>query len=48
MDGPDGPVDLVVRHKLGPPPVRGESLSITVNPETAHLFDPVTGLRLPD
>jgi multiple sugar transport system ATP-binding protein len=48
MDGPDGPVDLVVRHKPGPPPARGESLSITVNPEVAHLFDPVTGLRLPD
>ena len=48
MEGPDGPVDLVVRHKNGPPPVRGENLLLTANVSAAHLFDPGTGRRLSD
>jgi multiple sugar transport system ATP-binding protein len=48
MEGPDGPVDLVVRHPRGAPPVRGENLLITPNPSAAHLFDAGTGRRLPD
>ena len=48
MEGPDGPVDLVVRHRTGPPPLRGENLLITPTPTAAHLFDPITGRRLPD
>jgi multiple sugar transport system ATP-binding protein len=48
MQGPDGPVDLVVRQSRGAPPVRGESLLITANPAAAHLFDAETGRRLPD
>ena len=48
MQGPDGPVDLVVRHTRGAPPVRGENLLITANPALAHLFDAATGRRLPD
>ena len=48
MQGPDGPVDLVVRQVRGAPPVRGENLLITANPATAHLFDAATGRRLPD
>ena len=48
MQGPDGPVDLVVRQPRGVPPVRGENLLITVNPAAAHLFDAGSGRRLPD
>ena len=48
LDGPDGPVDLVVRHSNGPPPVRGENLLLTANISAAHLFDAGTGHRLPD
>lgn len=48
MDGPDGPVDLVVRHPNGPPPVRGENLLLTANVSATHLFDAGTGRRLPD
>jgi multiple sugar transport system ATP-binding protein len=48
MQGPDGPVDLVVRQPSGAPPVRGESLLITANPAAAHLFDADSGRRLPD
>jgi multiple sugar transport system ATP-binding protein len=48
MQGPDGPVDLVVRQSRGAPPVRGENLLITANPAAAHLFDAATGHRLPD
>jgi len=48
MQGPDGPVDLVVRQPRGVPPVRGENLLITVNLAAAHLFDAGTGRRLPD
>lgn len=48
MQGPDGPIDLVVRHTRGAPPVRGENLLITANPAVAHLFDAATGRRLPD
>jgi multiple sugar transport system ATP-binding protein len=48
MDAPDGPVDLVIRHPRGAPPVRGENLLITPTPSAAHLFDPATGRRLPD
>ena len=48
MDGPDGPVDLVVRQPHGAPPLRGENLLITVNAPAAHLFDAGTGRRLPD
>jgi multiple sugar transport system ATP-binding protein len=47
-DGPDGPVDLVIRHPRGAPPVRGENLLITANASAAHLFDAGTGRRLPD
>jgi multiple sugar transport system ATP-binding protein len=46
--GPDGPVDLVVRHPHGAPPVRGEDVAITVAASAAHLFDAGTGRRLPD
>ena len=46
--GPDGPVDLVVRQSRGAPPMRGENLLITANPAAAHLFDAETGRRLPD
>ena len=48
MQGPDGPVDLVVRQSRGAPPVRGENLLITANPAAAHSFDAATGRRLPD
>ena len=48
MEGPDGPVDLVVRQPRGAPPVRGENLLITANAAAAHLFDAGTGRRLPD
>jgi multiple sugar transport system ATP-binding protein len=48
IQGPDGPVDLVVRQSRGAPPVRGESLLITANPAAAHLYDAETGRRLPD
>lgn len=47
-EGPDGPVDLVVRQPDGAPPVRGENLLVTANPAAAHLFDARTGRRLPD
>ena len=47
-DGPDGPVDLVIRHPRGAPPVRGENLLITANASAAHLVDAGTGRRLPD
>ena len=47
-DGPDGPVDLVIRHPRGAPPVRGENLLITATPSAAHLFDAGTGRLLPD
>jgi multiple sugar transport system ATP-binding protein len=46
--GPDGPVDLVLRHTRGTPPTRGDELLITANPSAAHLFDAGTGRRLPD
>lgn len=46
--GPDGPVDLVVRHSRGAAPNRGDQVLITANPSVAHLFDAGTGLRLPD
>ena len=48
MEGPDAPVDLVIRHPRGAPPVRGENLLITANVSAAHLFDAGTGHRLPD
>jgi multiple sugar transport system ATP-binding protein len=48
VQGPEGPVDVVVRHTRGAPPVRGENLLITANPAVAHLFDAATGRRLPD
>ena len=48
LDGPDAPVDLVVRHPAGAPPLRGENLLITATPTAAHLFDAGTGRRLPD
>jgi hypothetical protein len=44
-------VDLVLRHgrhAQGVPPVRGEEVLITANPSAAHLFDAITGRRLPD
>jgi multiple sugar transport system ATP-binding protein len=46
--GPDGPVDLVLRHTAGDPPGRGDEVLITANPAAAHLFDAGTGRRLPD
>ena len=48
MEGPDAPVDLVIRHPAGAPPLRGENLLITATPTAAHLFDADTGRRLPD
>jgi multiple sugar transport system ATP-binding protein len=48
MEGPDGPVDLVVRHPRGAPPIRGENLLITTTAPAPHLFDAVTARRLPD
>ena len=48
MEGPDGPVDLVVRHPRGAPPLRGENLLITTTAPAPHLFDPATTRRLPD
>jgi multiple sugar transport system ATP-binding protein len=48
MEGPDGPVDLVVRHPRGAPPIRGENLLITTTAPAPHLFDPATTRRLPD
>jgi multiple sugar transport system ATP-binding protein len=47
-EGPDGPIDLVVRIPRGAPPVRGENLLVTANTAAAHLFDAGTGRRLPD
>jgi multiple sugar transport system ATP-binding protein len=47
-EGPDGPIDLVVRIPRGAPPVRGENLLVTANIGAAHLFDAGTGRRLPD
>jgi len=46
--GPDGPVDLVLRHGQGAPPGRGDEVLIIANPAAAHLFDAGTGRRLPD
>jgi multiple sugar transport system ATP-binding protein len=48
MDGPDGPVDLIVRHPRGAPPIRGENLLITTTAPAPHLFDAGTARRLPD
>jgi multiple sugar transport system ATP-binding protein len=48
VQGVEGPVDLVVRHRRGVAPVRGEHLLISVNPALAHVFDAATGRRLPD
>lgn len=48
MEGPVGPVDLVVRHTRGTPPTRGDEVLIAANPSAAHLFDAGTGRRLPD
>ena len=48
LEATEAPVDLVVRHPRGAPPIRGENLLITANTPAAHLFDAGTGLRLPD
>ncbi|MBR7839234.1 ABC transporter ATP-binding protein [Actinospica durhamensis] len=47
-DGPLDPIDLVIRHTRGTPPLRGDDVLITANPSVAHLFDAGTGRRLPD
>jgi multiple sugar transport system ATP-binding protein len=48
VDTPAGPADVIIRHAHSAPPVRGESLYVTADTTRVHLFDPATGMRLPD
>ncbi len=48
LDADFGPVELELPRVAGPPPQVGDRIVIGLSPRACHLFDPITGRRLPD